>query len=205
MPKIVDHAERRATIARAACEAIARDGIEGATLARVGREAGLTTGAIQHYFRDKDALLAAALRCTYDEQIERMRRRAARHPGSLLDVMGEALPITARSRRTMRVWLAFWGRAVGHPDTAAAQRAIHDEWSARVRAELERAVEDGLLCEDIDVEAEGLIAHIRGICICALLDPGAWRPKRQLDLLRCYLERLPGAVVAAPRPSRARA
>lgn len=192
MPKIVDHRERRAAIARAACETIAGAGLEGTTLARVGREVGLTTGAIQHYFRDKDGLLAAALRYAYDDQLERMRARAAQTPYSLLDVLAEALPLSARSRRTMRVWLAFWGRAVGDPDIARTQRKIHDEWALRVREELEQAAARGVLAADVDAaqETEGLIAQIRGICIRALLDPGAWRPERQLELLQRYLDRL---------------
>ena len=45
MPKIVDHDERRATIAAAAAMVIADDGVEGATMKAIASRAGVTTGA----------------------------------------------------------------------------------------------------------------------------------------------------------------
>ena len=50
MPKVVDHDERREDVAEAAWRVIGRDGLEGATLREISREAGFTTGVIQHYF-----------------------------------------------------------------------------------------------------------------------------------------------------------
>jgi len=202
MPRIVDHQERRATIAGAACAIIAESGLDGTTLAKVARRAGVTTGAIQHYFEDKDRLLAAALRRAYQEQLERMARRAARTPYSLLDVLGEALPLTSRSRRTMRVWLAFWSQAVGgDPWIVAEQRCIHRNWSLQVRQELERATAAGVLRRSLNLgtETEDLIAQIRGIWVRALLDPVALGPRQQLDSLGRYLARLPLADQSRPR------
>ena len=199
MPRIVDHQERRATIAGAACTIIAESGLEGTTLAKVARQAGVTTGAIQHYFVDKDRLLAAALERAYQEQLKRMARRAARTPYSLLNVLGEALPLTSRSRRTMRVWLAFWSQAVGgDPWIVAEQRRIHRDWSLQIRQELERAIAAGLLGRslNLDTETEDLIAQIR---VRALLDSVAFPPRRQRDSLGRYLARLPLPERSRPR------
>ena len=41
---------------------IAKHGVAGATVRRIAQEAGVSTGFISHYFRDKKEVLAAALR-----------------------------------------------------------------------------------------------------------------------------------------------
>ena len=60
MPKTVDHAERRRLIARATWQVISRDGLRGATVRTVAAEAGLSSGALRHYFDDHASLLLFA-------------------------------------------------------------------------------------------------------------------------------------------------
>ena len=196
MPKIVDHDERRRSIAAAACAAIAEQGLEGATLAQVARRCKLTTGAIAHYFRDKDALLAAAMLESYRLQIERMDKHLSKPEYSLLDVLSEALPVTKTGHQLMKVWLAFWGRAVGDKMIADAQRSIHERWLQRVRGELQRGIHHNVLpaAMNVDDEAEALIAQIRGLCIRALFETKCWDRKRQLAFLERYLNRLSAPV-----------
>ncbi|MBK7904923.1 MAG: TetR family transcriptional regulator [Proteobacteria bacterium] len=62
MPKAVDHDERREQIAHAACIVVANHGFEQATVVRIARAAGYTTGMLPHYFSSKQDILLAALR-----------------------------------------------------------------------------------------------------------------------------------------------
>ena len=80
MPKLVDHDLRREEVAEAAWRVIGRDGIEGATLREIAREAGFTTGVIQHYFRDRDELLAFAARLISQQGSARLAEAIADHP-----------------------------------------------------------------------------------------------------------------------------
>jgi len=50
MPKIVDHARRRDEIALVACRVVAAHGFDRASMVRIAREAGYTTGMLAHYF-----------------------------------------------------------------------------------------------------------------------------------------------------------
>ncbi|HEV8018957.1 MAG TPA: TetR family transcriptional regulator [Steroidobacteraceae bacterium] len=49
MPKIVDHAQRRDDIALVACRVVAEHGFDQASMVRIAREAGYTTGMLAHY------------------------------------------------------------------------------------------------------------------------------------------------------------
>jgi len=62
MPKIVDHAQRREEIALVTCRVVAEYGFEQATIVRIAREAGYTTGMVAHYFDTKQDIIIAALR-----------------------------------------------------------------------------------------------------------------------------------------------
>ena len=61
MPKIVDHEERRAAIARGAVEAIAKYGIHKVTMIKFAEVGGCTEGMVNYYFDNKDHVLQAAL------------------------------------------------------------------------------------------------------------------------------------------------
>src|SRR3712207_14978 len=74
MPRAVDHEERREEIADAVWRVIEREGLEGASLRDIAREAGHTTGVISHYFRDKRELLAFAFQLVVERSAARIAR-----------------------------------------------------------------------------------------------------------------------------------
>ena len=76
MPKIVDTKARREAILTATWRTIARHGVARATVRRIAAEAGVSTGFISHYFRDKKEVLAAALRLSNERSQTRISARA---------------------------------------------------------------------------------------------------------------------------------
>jgi AcrR family transcriptional regulator len=75
MPKIVNHDERRDQIALVACRVVAENGFDQATIVRIAREAGYTTGMVAHYFDTKQDIIIAALR--FHRSANRVVRGAA--------------------------------------------------------------------------------------------------------------------------------
>ena len=109
MPKIVDHARRREEIALVACQVVANHGFEQATVARIARAAGYTTGMVAHYYDSKQDIILAALRLMLLRIEERLTRARARD-ANLLDVLCEMLPIDAQRFTECAFWMAFWGQ-----------------------------------------------------------------------------------------------
>ncbi len=58
MPKLGMQSIRRRQLIDATLEAINEVGMHDATIAQIARRAGVSTGIISHYFRDKNGLLA---------------------------------------------------------------------------------------------------------------------------------------------------
>ncbi len=194
MPKIVDHEAERQRLAAAACQTIARAGVEGATLRAIADEARCSTGPLVHYFGDKNQVLIHALRCAARETGSRMLHALGREKGraALRAIAQEGLPLDEVRQAEWRVWLSFWGQAVTSRDLAAEQRQRYTAWRRLIQVVLERAQATNELGAGLDLEreAELLVALIDGIGIQAMFEPARFDRRRQLQLLDAHLDRL---------------
>ena len=192
MPRLVDHDQRREAIAAAACKAIARQGIDSVTLGDIGNQADCTTGAITHYFEDKDAVMLAALDLVIQRLYHRMSRAVERDPTDLRGFLAETLPIRPESRDGIKVWFSFWTRTFSSRALNRRQRAMHVRWFNALTERLTVMDDAGLLKPDIDIafETETIAALINGIGLRAVLDAREWPAKRQLAHLDAYLDKI---------------
>jgi AcrR family transcriptional regulator len=197
MPRVVDVEERRALMTDAAARLIAMVGIEGATMREVAAEAGLTTGAVTHYFADKRALLLATFEASLAQRhANRVERtQAGGSPSRPLDQLGltleGALPIDDDRRRHWMVTLAFCVQANGDPELAATQTAAYRAFRSRVAHIVELA--DLARGDDAAALAGRLIAAANGIAIQACFDPEGWPPSAQQAALAESLRNLLGS------------
>ncbi|MCE2990579.1 MAG: TetR/AcrR family transcriptional regulator [Aquidulcibacter sp.] len=171
MPKIVDHGERRAEFIVASWGVIAQEGLNAATLRRVAAAAGVTTGALTHYFSDREALLVEALRAAHFAAGARMLRAAAKLDDErkrLIAVLEEALPLDKRRQQEWRVWLAFWGEAVGSATLLEENQQRINEWRDFVEM---LAVPLVPLGHSTSVVAMSLIALVDGLGLRLALAP----------------------------------
>lgn len=178
MPKIVDHDERRRALAAAAVDAVAANGLDGVKLSDIARAAGVTTGALAHYFPDKDAVLAAALEEVCARLIARIERLG---PNLRLEDFASALPLDAASQKDWRVWLAYWGRAPFSENL----KAIHQQYYLDIETALSKAFAP--VSKTPQLVAAAMIAAVDGVGTRVTLEPGAWPPKRQRALITALL------------------
>jgi AcrR family transcriptional regulator len=195
VPKVVDHQERRAELARAVWQLAAREGVEALTVRRVAAEAGWSTGALVHYFRDKEELILFAFETTVDRVGRRLRAAAERTDDPLelaRALLVEGLPLDAERRAEVRVWFAVLGLALTRPALARAERVAYRAWRGRLAATLREAQERGLLDPELDCEREAaaLIALVDGLAVQATFEPRALPSERLLELVDERLARL---------------
>ena len=202
MPKIVDHAQRRDEIALIACRVVAKCGFDQATMARIAREAGYTTGMVAHYFDTKQDIIIAALRLI----LRRIEQRLTRLPDSgpepdLLALLTEALPVDATRFIECAFWTAFWGQVATDKRLKQINAWVHREymllferclargwprwerWPAAAREQVLRSV----------------VTFINGLTASAVASPDDWPPERQIEQLRLQLDLLEAWADAATR------
>jgi AcrR family transcriptional regulator len=96
---------------KAAQEVLGQHGLEGATIPRIARHAGLTPGAIYRRFPDKDALLETVIIRTLERQDERLRMM-------LTPAMARQIPLAVLAEQLINNML------VGYRANAGLLRAI---------------------------------------------------------------------------------
>ncbi|BDH56428.1 TetR/AcrR family transcriptional regulator [Tsukamurella sp. PLM1] len=118
MPRVVDHAQRRAEIAQTVWEIIATDGIGAVTLRTIAARGGVSMGRIQHYFPTRDAIVQHALRALIDAATEANPVPAA-PSDTLRMLLTHAVPHTEAQRLGSKVWYAYLAEAITDPEIAA--------------------------------------------------------------------------------------
>jgi TetR/AcrR family transcriptional regulator, transcriptional repressor of bet genes len=192
MPKIVDHAERRDVIAQVACRVVANYGFEQATVARIARAAGYTTGMVAHYFESKQEIILAALRLLLLRIEQRLTRERNGGEANLLDVLSEALPIDEQRFTECAFWMAFWGQVSADKKLKRLNIWVHreylrlferclagywPEWSA-----WPPAVRDQVL--------RSVMTFMNGLTASAVTSPRDWPAATQVQQLRLQLDLL---------------
>ncbi len=193
MPKKVDVDTERRRISNATVAVVGAAGIEGARLRDVARAAGVTTGAVMHYFDDKEAVLESALGEVVRRTLQKMKKpMAGKRAGDAELLVKSAcryLPVDAASRNEWRVWLAFWGRA------------SVDERLRRVHQRYYQQIVDGLTAwlrtlakptrrlspKQLRRAADAVVAAIDGVGTRATLEPRQWPASRQYETLRILI------------------
>lgn len=201
MPKVVDHEQRRAELAAAVWRLVSTEGLDALTVRRVAAEAGWSTGALVHYFADKESLVLFAFRTVADRVGSRVDRVAQDSSDPLelaRALLVEGLPLDADRRAEVRVWFAFLGLALTRPSLAKAQRVGYRAWRSRLEQLLRQAQLEGRIDPEVDCELEAaeLVALVDGLAVQATFEPRTLTSERLVALVDARLERL---VVASQR------
>ncbi len=191
MPKIVDWDERRDEILSATWRVIARDGIAGATIRAIAKEANCSRGILAHYFDDKADILGSALVHSHRRVGARMAEAAAGLSGlaALRVVMLEALPLDDTRDVEAQIEISFWGRALGNPELRELQHSEFERLCTRLRGHLTEAAELGELADgrDLELATHQLVVLIDGLSAERVLYPDRVTPERQVQMLDLLL------------------
>jgi TetR/AcrR family transcriptional regulator, transcriptional repressor of bet genes len=192
LPKKVDHSQRRDEIALVACKVVATRGFEQATIVRIARAAGYTTGMVAHYFDSKQDIILAALRLILHRMDQRLALQSGQSTPDLQGVLSEALPIDAQRRTECAFWTAFWGQVSAEPRLKRVNAWVHREYLRLYeRCVTEQWPESGSWSPDIrDQVLRSIATLINGITASAVSSPGDWPANEQTKQLHLQLELL---------------
>ena len=209
MPKIVDHEQRREEIALVACRVVAHYGFDQATIARIAREAGYTTGMVAHYFDTKQDIIVAALRLILRRIEERLTPSTAAAAPDLVALLTEALPVDETRYMECAVWIAFWGQVPADKRLKRINGWLHREYWRLFERCLARGWSDwrDWPPDTREQVLRSVITFINGVTASTVVSRGDWPAARQIEQLRLQLEllhewALSSASAAAARKSR---
>jgi TetR/AcrR family transcriptional regulator, transcriptional repressor of bet genes len=192
MPKIVDHDQRRDEIALVACRVVAENGFDQATIVRIAREAGYTTGMVAHYFDTKQDIIIAALRLILRRIEERLTRPSGGAPADLLTLLSEAMPLDEQRHIECAFWMAFWGQVPADKKLKRINAWVHREYMRL----FERCLAEGwpiwsqLAAATREQVLRSVVTFINGVTASAVPNQSDWSAARQIEQLRLQLQLL---------------
>ncbi|POZ55939.1 HTH-type transcriptional regulator BetI [Lysinibacillus sphaericus] len=168
MPKIVNHQERKASIAKATWNVIARDGLRGATVRSIAKEANLSLGAVRYYFNTHEELIVFAMELVEQQVNERIAQHLQKPlpiKQIIVAVLLELVPISEQHIIEMQVWLEFVSYKVrsGEPTEEHILSGIEKIFAY---LQHENLLQDGLVVHD---EIVHLHAFIDGLALHVLM------------------------------------
>lgn len=183
MPKVVDRDERRRQIVDAYLRIVSRSGVAAATSRALAAEAGISTGALWHYFDGFGDVVRDAFQRVYGQTNERIAAAADGVRGlAALDAMAlDILPHDARTRDEATVVVSFWGLLPAHESFREQSRTVEAEWGRQVSGHLREAVEDGELVTDTPIAplTDTLLAVFEALQLREVQGSPAAQPARQ--------------------------
>jgi AcrR family transcriptional regulator len=191
VPKIVDHEKRRDEIALVACRVVAAHGFAQATVVRIARETGYTTGMIAHYYDSKQEIILAALRLILRRIEERLTHRDTGSP-DLLAVLCEALPVDAQRYTECAFWTAFWGQVSTDRRLKRINAWVHREYLRLFERCLATHWPEwpDWPAELRDATLRSVVTFINGLTASAVASQTDWPAKRQIEQLSMQLTML---------------
>jgi TetR/AcrR family transcriptional regulator, transcriptional repressor of bet genes len=209
MPKIVDHDQRRDEIALVACRVVADYGFDQATVVRIAREAGYTTGMVAHYFDTKQDIIIAALRLILRRIDERLTPAAGHARPDLLQLLTEALPVDEQRYTECAFWIAFWGQVSADKRLKRINAWVHREYMRLFERCLARAWPEWARWTPAtrDQMLRSIVTFINGLTAGAVVSRSHWPAEQQVEQLRLHLQLLrtwaAGVAAAADKAGKA--
>ena len=205
--------DARERILAAAVRRIAVEGIDAVAIARIARDAGVSSSLVHYHFDSRESLLAEALDYSY-AHAGAVRLGAeldgTTHAARLAAMIDQCLPTTPELHEDWVLWVELWLRAVRHPEL----RPVAEELYARLHAWFADEIAAGVTagefgrCDTQEV-ADRTLALLDGFGVRTLIGDSAIPLARARSSVRSALAGELGlgeqltAARAQPQPARA--
>ncbi|MBS3681200.1 TetR family transcriptional regulator [Ornithinibacillus massiliensis] len=194
MPRIVNHEKKRKSIAEAAWNIIKKEGTEKASIRRVAIEAGMSAGALRHYFSTKDEMLLFIMDYYLEEGKKRSQSKSwSENPlQAVEEVLLELVPIDEEKKIETSVWWILALQSLTSDTLKEKKDEMTNGTYELANSMIEILVLKGILSDSINVKLEKsrLAALIDGLSIHALLRPDVYSPEKVKEVIRYHLETL---------------
>ena len=190
MPKVGMPDIRKPQLVQATMAVIDRVGLHAASIALISKEAGVSTGIINHYFGGKHGLL------------EETMREILRQLSNTITTSLKALPVDAHQQRinaiidgnfegyqaenkVAKAWLAFWSYSMHDEQLKRLQRVNEIRLLSHLRLELKGILDH----EQADLVAHGIASQIDGLWLRGTLNPDGIDAKKAKAIINDYLDK----------------
>ena len=190
MPKVGMPEVRRPQLVQATMAVIDRVGLHAASISLISKEAGVSTGIINHYFGGKQGLLEETMRevlrqlsLTVTERLKTLPTSA--HQQRINAIIDGNFVGYQAENKVAKTWLAFWAYSVHEPQLKRLQRVNEKRLLSHLRIELKALFDK----EQAEIIAHGIAALIDGIWLRGTMNPHGIDADKARLIINDYLDK----------------
>ncbi len=189
MPKVGMPNIRKPQLVNATMAVIGKVGLHGASIALISREAGVSTGIINHYFGGKQGLLEETMRVILRQHSHTVKTAlhalpAHAHQQRINAIINANFVGFQTKSRVTKTWLAFWSYSMHDAQLKRLQRVNEKRLISHLRLELKAL----LPAPRAHMVAAGIAALIDGIWLRGALNPVGIDASAAQLIINDYLE-----------------
>ncbi len=169
---------RRNQLTRAAYKVISRKGYYNFTVRDIAKEAGLSTGLVHYYFKNKDDLLVTVLR-VMNENLRSYLAKALEQiddpKEKIIIFMDEAFRLVEREKEYFYVLIDFWTQINHNERMRKANIKLYQSYRAECAKILQEGIDKNVFNKvDVQYTATMIVAFVQGLIIQYIIDNEAF-------------------------------
>ncbi|HSI65964.1 MAG TPA: TetR/AcrR family transcriptional regulator [Planococcus sp. (in: firmicutes)] len=189
MPKLIDHDTKKLDIAHATWKIILKEGVRGASVRNIAKEAGITLGALRYYFTTQDELLVYTedlIHATLAERTAELFMVDLPPQEKILQLLIGLLPETGSGSSAVEARLIL---KLQSKHSGKSFDASRDSIYQAVKSIMSNLVMLNLLKKetDLSLETDRLYALMDGLAMDAMLRGAVNKPDKARNILETHL------------------
>jgi AcrR family transcriptional regulator len=169
---------RRSQLTRAAYKVVGQKGYYDFTIRDIAREAGLSTGLVHYYFKNKEDLLLNLLREINKNMLVILNRAISKSedPREKLNIfMTQAFDLVKNEKDYFYIVIDFWTQVNKNDRMKRANTKLFKSYRDEIIKILGEGIESGVFTRmDLDYTAAVIISIIQGLIIQYVIDNNAF-------------------------------
>ncbi|KDN26503.1 BetI family transcriptional regulator [Vibrio fortis] len=190
MPKVGMPDIRKPQLVQATMAVIDRVGLHSASIALISKEAGVSTGIINHYFGGKHGLLEETMReilrqlsVTITKALKELPANA--HQQRINAIINGNFEGYQAENKVAKTWLAFWSYSMHDAQLKRLQRVNEKRLISHLLIELKALLKP----EQAELVAHGIASLIDGIWLRGTLNPEGIDANKARAIINDYLDK----------------
>ncbi len=134
---------RRQQLIEATMECVDEHGINGTTISKISKHAGVSNGIVHHYFHNKDDLLEATMRLMLEHLkhgILKRKESATNHYECIEAIIDGNFSTKQIEHKSKKIWCSFWAEALHQPTLARLEYVSKNRMKSNLAYHLKHLV-----------------------------------------------------------------
>ena len=178
---------RRQQLIEATMDCVDEHGINGTTISKISKYAGVSNGIVHHYFHNKDDLLEATMRLMLEHLKQGILKRkltANNHYECIVAIIEGNFSAKQIEHKSTKIWCSFWADALHQPALKRLEIISKSRMTSNLAYHLKQLIPE----DKADIAASSMAALIAGLWLHGAFNENGIDTKQARNSCLNYLD-----------------